>query len=137
MNAVLAGWAAGYAMAIATTLAVVFLLSKVDRTAWLERLVASEVPIALLGVPVSLGAVMAWTMLGLILGSLYEAGDFSTKPDALGSPSWPFTLIIGALAFLPLPPLVLFGRRFWWLWLVMAALFLGLFGWMVPLLARR
>lgn len=137
MSAILAGWMAGYAMAIATTLAVVFLLSKMDRTAWLERWVASEVPVALLGVPVSIGSAVAWTMLGLLIGSLYLLGNFDTKPGALGSPSWPFTLIMAALAFLPLPPLMLFVRRFWWLWLAMSALFVGLFGWMVPLLAAR
>ncbi len=137
MSAVLAGWVAGYAMATATTIALVFLVMRVSRTGWLDRLIAAEVPIVLLAVPVSIGATLVWTLIGLILGSLYVVGGFDAKAAALGSPSWQFTLVVGTLALLPLPPLVVFLRRYWWLWTAMSLLFAGLFGWMMPLLAER
>jgi hypothetical protein len=38
---------------------------------------------------------------------------------------------------LPIPPLMLFARKFWWIWVGMSASFLGLFGWVMPVLAER
>ena len=137
MSAIIAGWAAGYAMAIATTIALIFLLTRVSRTGWLDRFVASEVSSALVAVPISIGAMLGWTMAGLVLGLFWIAGDFDTKASGLGSPSWQFTLIMAVLALLPLPPLVLFVRRYWWLWASMSLLFAGLFGWVMPVLAVR
>ena len=137
MNALIAGWAAGYAMAIATTFALVFLLTRVSRTGWLDRFFAHEAPFALVSVPISIGATLGWTMIGLILGAFWLVGGFESKPGALGSPSWQFTLVAGAMALLPLPPLVMFFRRYWWLWTTMSILFAGLFGWFMPLLAKR
>ena len=94
-------------------------------------------PRPLLVVPIFPLVALLWTIAGLVLASIYELGDLGAKPDGLGSPSWPFTLIVAALAILPLPPLVVFARRYWWLWCGMSALFLGLFGWVMPLLAER
>lgn len=138
MNALLAGWAAGYIMAVASTAALVFLVVRLSMAgAWLDRWVASEVPRPLLAVPISLGATFAWTMIGLLLASFYEVAEFEAKPGALGSPSLPFTLIIVVLAFLPLPPLLLLARRYAWLWGALSVLFAALFGWMMPVLAAR
>lgn len=135
MEAVIAGWVAGYVMAMASTAALVFLLVRARASRTVTRWLSPEVPGALLAVPVFLGTVVAWTMAGLVLGSIYRVGELAAEPDLLGSPSAPFLLGVVALAWLPLPPLVLFARRFWWLWCVMSALFVGLFGWVMPLLA--
>ena len=133
----IAGWAAGYTMAIATTFALVFLLTRVSRTGWMDQFVAREVSAALVAVPISIGAMLGWTMIGLVLGALWLVGDFESKGGAFGSPSWQFTLIVAVLALLPLPPLIMFVRRYWWLWTVMSMLFAGLFGWVMPVLAER
>ncbi len=138
MNAVLAGWAAGYAMAIITTIALVFLaLRLTDDGGMLDRWVAREVPRPILAVPIFLGATLLWTMAGLVFGSLYEVGNFAARPGALGSPGWPFLLIVAAVAWFPLPPLLIFARRFWALWCGLTLAFIALFGWLLPLLAAR
>jgi hypothetical protein len=137
MNAVLAGWAMGYFMAIVSTVALAFLLFRIGVSGVLDRFVAPEVNRGLLVVPVFIGATLGWTMIGLIFGSLYEVTDLASKPDAFGSKSWPWTLIIVVLALLPLPPLVLVVRRYWWLWFGLSAAFVGAFGWVMPLLAAR
>jgi len=135
MNAVLGGWMAGYAMAILSTFALTYLaIQPVPQKAIQKYL---DVPGVLLAVPFSIGTGITWTMLGLMFGSLYEIGNFDEKPGALGAPSWVFLLFIAALAWLPLPILFLFSRRFWWLWLGMSLSFLGLFGWLMPLAAER
>lgn len=91
----------------------------------------------LLAVPISIGTTVMWTMAGLVLASAYVLGGFEDKPGALGAPSWQFLFIMGALAFLPVPVLVALSRRLWWLWLSMSVSFVGLFGWLMPLLAER
>ena len=48
-----------------------------------------------------------------------------------------FLFIMGTLAFLPVPALFLFSRRFWWMWTGMSLSFFGLFGWLMPVLAER
>ena len=133
----MAGWALGYAMSIVTTVVSIFLLTRVSRTGWFDSVIAAEVPGALLAIPISVGAMLAWTMIGMVIGSFYVVGGFETKADGLGSPSWQFALVMGAVALLPLPPLVLFVRRYWWLWCGLSVLFAGTFGWLMPLLAER
>jgi len=138
LNAVIAGWIAGYAMALASTAALVFLTLRLSNEGEaIDRWVSREVPRPILAVPIFLGTTILWTMLGLVFGSIYELGDFAHRPGALGAPSWVFLLLVAAIAWLPLPPLVIFARRFWQLWCAMAIVFVGLFGWLMPLLAAR
>lgn len=137
MNAVLAGWIAGYAMSLATTFALVFVLVRMPRGGWIDRTLGREAPVGLLAVPISIGGMLVWTILGLVLALLWVAGGFEQKAAGLGSPSWEFTADIAALAVLPLPVLVAFARRYWLVWLALSALFAGLFGWAMPLLAVR
>ena len=87
--------------------------------------------------PLFTAAAVGWSFLGLVLGSFYEVGGFAEKPGFAGAPSAVFVLIIVALAWLPLPPLLVFGRRYWWLWSGLSIAFIGLFGWLMPLLADR
>jgi hypothetical protein len=42
-----------------------------------------------------------------------------------------------SLAFMPLPLLMLLWWRRWWLWVGMSGAFVGLFGWVAPVLAGR
>jgi hypothetical protein len=137
MAAVVAGWFAGYAMAMISTVALVFLAVRFRMSPTFERWFPREVPGALLAVPIFTGAVVGWTVIGVALGAAYDLGGFEDNRGALGSPSLPFTAAVLAVAWLPLPILVLVGRRYWWLWAGMSAAFAGLFGWMMPVLASR
>jgi hypothetical protein len=137
VEAVVAGWVAGYVMAVASTIVLTYLVLTMPREGWLNRWVAAEVPGMLLAVPLFTGAVLAWTMAGLILGAVYEVADLDGTRDGLGSPSLGFTLAMLALAWVPLPPLIAASRRRWWLWALLSALFAGLFGWLLPHLAGR
>jgi hypothetical protein len=71
-----------------------------------------------------------------VIATVYELADLGDEPGALGSPSAPFLVGIGALALMPLPLLLIAWRRYWWLWAALAGAFFGLFGWLMPILAE-
>lgn len=137
VNAVVGGWAAGYAMAILSTFALTYLALQPGPQKFVQNWIDPGVPGFLLAVPISIGTTVMWTMAGLMLASAYVLGGFEDKPGALGAPSWQFLFIMAALAFLPIPVLIALSRRLWWLWLSMSMAFVGLFGWLMPLLAER
>lgn len=124
-------------MGIATTAALMVLVARMRDAAFIERWVARDVPGVLLAVPLFTGASVGWSFFGLLLGSFYEVGGFAEKAGFAGAPSAVFALIIVALGWLPLPPLLIFARRYWWLWCGQSLLFVSLFGWLMPLLAAR
>lgn len=134
MEAVIAGWLAGYAMGVASTIALTILAVRSRAGRFTERWVAQEVPGVLLGVLIFMGASVGWTAIGLVLGSAFEVTNAKSGRDGLGSPSLVWTIIILGLAWVPLPPLVMFSRKFWWLYASMCAIFAGLFGWAMPIL---
>ena len=133
----MAGWAAGYAMAILSTAAFIYLLVKIPDPAIFQRWLGEGSPTLLVAVPASIGTFIAWTMAGLVIGSVYEVTDAGAQVNVLGSPSAPFLIGIAALALIPVPMLSLFWPRHWWLWCGMALAFLGLFGWLMPIFAER
>ncbi len=137
MTAVLGGWMAGYAMAILSTLALTFIVIQPRLQPIVRRYFDAEVPGALLAVPISIGTGLVWTMLGLAFGSVYVLGDFDATAGALGAPSWQWLVLIATIAVLPVPVLLILSTRLWWLWAGMSAAFLGLFGWLMPVLAER
>lgn len=137
MNAVIGGWAAGYVMAILSTLALTYLAFQPGPQKFVQKRIDPEVPGLLLAVPISIGTTVIWTMAGLVLASAYVLGGFDDGPGALGAPSWQFALIMAVLALLPIPVLLVLSGRLWWLWLAMSLAFAGLFGWLMPLLAER
>lgn len=137
MKAVMAGWTMGYGMAIVSTVAMAYLAFRARTGGVLEKWVDPEVSSALLAVPIFMGMTLTWTMFGLILGSAYEVGNFKHHAGALGAPSMPFMVAMFGVAWLPLPPLLIFFRREWKLWVAMSVVFVGLFGWCMPYLAAR
>lgn len=137
MGAVIAGWAAGYFMAIATTLALVVLLVKVDTRQLFSRVFDPEVARPLLAVPAFIGAGLVWTMIGLVIGSAYEVLDFAGSGSGPGTPSMAFSLTMLMLGLLPVPIITIIWFRFWWLWATMGVLFAGSFGWGLPNLAAQ
>ncbi len=133
MEAVIAGWAAGYAMAIASTIALSFLAWRGRDGSLMARFAAGEMNPLLLSVPIFMFTSVAWTIGGVVAGSAYRLAGLDDG-DWPGSPF--FALVVGVAA-LPLPPLLLLWPRYWWLWLLMCAVFLALFGGLMPALASR
>ncbi len=133
MEAVIAGWVAGYAMGIAYTVALAGLAWRARDSESLQRLVAREVNSALLTVPIFMGATMVWTMVGIIAGSAYGLSEL----DEGGWPGTAFYTVIVGFAALPLPPLLLLWPKHWVLWLALGALFIAMFGGLMPALASR
>jgi len=137
MGAVIAGWGAGYFMAIVSTMAVAYLLTKFDTRALFSSVIDPGVPRALIAVPYFVAATLTWSFIGLSLGSIYEVAGFADGPGGLGSPHLGFTLGICALAAMPVPVLTAVAWRLWWVWLLMSAIFAATFGWAMPLLETR
>ena len=137
MAALIAGWLAGAAMAMLTTATAAALALRARDSALVERWIAREVPATLLAVPVFAGAVVAWTLIGLGAGVIYEVADMAARPDGLGGPSATFTIAAAALGVTPALLLGIPWPRLWWLWSAHAAAFAGLFGWLLPWLAGR
>ncbi len=137
MGAVIAGWAMGYVMAIATTFALIVLLVKVDTRGLLSKVIDPEVSRPLLAVPAFIGAGLIWTMIGLMIGSAYEVLEFADTESGPWTPSLAFSLTMMMVGLLPAPILTVIWFRFWWLWGTMGLLFAVSFGWAMPNLAAQ
>ncbi len=137
MEAVIAGWAAGYAMGVLTTVAVVVILVRDKEATFLSSVFDPQVSRSLIAIPFFVGASIVWTMIGLVIGSAYRVGGFEDSASGLGSPSMSFTLAMVTIGALP----ALIGSVIWpghWkTWVGLAAGFALLFGWAVPHLAGR
>ncbi len=129
----MAGWVAGYVMAMATTVVLTYFAWTARDTEFMERLVAREVNSALLTVPIFTFAVLGWTIVGVIGGSAYRLAGL----DEEGWPGAAFYVLVGFAAAVPLIPLLLFWPGRWWLWLGMSGLFVLSFGALMPALAGQ
>jgi len=135
MWAVMGGWMCGYAMSIVTTFALTYLCIQPQVLKVLHKYL--DIPGLMFAVPISILTAFGWTMVGMMLGSLYVLGDFEDRAGALGAPSWEYLFIIAALAWIPVPIMFLFFRSMWWMWVGTALCFLVLFGWLMPVLAEQ
>jgi hypothetical protein len=124
-------------MAIASTIAVAYLLTKIDTRALLGGMIDPGVPRALIAVPYFTAASLLWTFIGLSVGSIYEVAEFADGPGGLGAEHLGFTLGVLAVAAMPVPVLCAVAWRFWWLWISMSLLFAVSFGWGMPWLAKH
>jgi hypothetical protein len=137
MGAVIAGFAAGYTMAIFTTIAITYLITRPGTTGLIDRILDPEVPRGLVAVPVFVGASLLWPLIGLVIGSIYEVAGFADGPAAMGTKNIGFAAAMVVVGVLPVPVLVALWARHWWLWLGMGALFALAFGWMLPVLEAQ
>lgn len=79
----------------------------------------------------------AWCVVGVIAGALYHGAISAFPGSGLGSSNSTFTVaIIGLTALLMLPALFLIIKRSKWGWpfFAMNIIFVGIFGWALPLL---
>jgi len=137
VEALIAGWTAGYIMAMFTTVAVTYLVLRSREAALVERWVARDVSGPLLIIPILIGAAIGWTMFGLVVGGIYEVASLDGEPGGLGSPSVAFTLAIVTLGLAPTLLLGILWQRLWWMWACFALAFGALFGWLLPHLGGR
>lgn len=128
MQAVLAGWVAGYGVAIVFTLVGTMFVMAARRPA--EGEVFNN-PLAV-GVVLSIGGFLLWTLVGLVLGAVYPRVS-----EATGVPSLPFSGAVFAVAALLTIGASILAGRVWWHILVLGALIAAAFGIVLPVLAER
>ena len=137
MAEVFSGFVIGYAMSlIFTPIVAVWTVRARSRVPYLAKAIAPNISAVMLAVPISIGAFLAWTLVGMVLGLVYRALRLNLSAAGLGSPNWPFTLgvLLAGLAFLAI---VLYAwQRLPRPVLALAAAFVGLFGWGMPYLAE-
>ena len=134
LRVLLAGFIAGMAAAFATSAIALIAIARDER--WLAVRPAVAVPLPALGVIFVNALMLAWTLLGLLIG----AGYLKTRPDettaALGSPHALFTaVIVVAVVALLLVGAYVRGRITWPMGAT-AAVAVASFGWLLPGLAR-
>lgn len=135
MEAIIAGWAAGYAMSVLCTVAVVYLVTVSRDGRALERFMPGGLPPLVAAVPVSIGMAIAWTLLGTVVGAGYAVLGPGESSSPL--PSLPFFASTIVISLLPVVTLLVFWPARWWLWTSLAASFVLLFGLAMPVLAAR
>jgi hypothetical protein len=134
---VLAGFIIGYAYSLLFTAFVsVMLLDARSRVPQLAKAIAPNINAVMLAVPVSIGAFLGWTLVGLLLGALYTGALDERPGGGLGSPNWPFTLGVLLAGFGFLTVVLYAWRRLPWQILLLTAAFVGAFGWAMPYLAQ-
>lgn len=131
----MAGIAAGYAMSIVCTAAFIFLAVRSRDGRVLARLMPEGMSPVIAAVPASLGLALAWVFFGTLLGAGFALWGPEESRGPL--PSVPYAVGILGVAIAPVPFLLIFWPRRWWLWVVMAGAFAALFGLALPVLATR
>ena len=121
-------------MSIFSTFALVFLLVKGSESKFVLRYTHGEMNPLILSIPASIGSFFLWTMSGLVIGSAYKLVGRTGDP---GEIELPFVIVLAAMALMPIPILLIFWPRRWWLWCGMSGIFLGLFAWFMPLMAKQ
>ncbi len=135
--ALLAGFVTGYMVAICWTIWAGVLLARYTRTIlWLRRALPPQVSAVAIMIPLFLLLPLLLTALGLILGAVYGATQ-AEAPGALGTPHWPFTLLVATPPLLLATLVGLRRPRLLSSALGFALPFALLFGWVMPLLAGR
>jgi hypothetical protein len=137
MEAIFAGFTAGYFMAIVFTwLGAVMLTHARAHSGFLSQGVAGNLSWVALAVPISILSFLGWTAVGMILGLLYRGAETEFPDSGLGSPNFLFTLVIVLFAGLNLIMVQIPLRRLYWPVIVLAFSFLISFGWIMPHIAE-
>ena len=135
MEALIAGWTAGFAMALVSTATLVYLLVGHEDAPFVRLLLPEQLPPAIAAVPISVAMMLGWPLVGLLFGGGFAL--FGPEDGDSPVPSVPYLIGIVATGLVPLVFLMLFWPRRWWLWTGMTAVFVALFGVAMPLLATR
>ena len=136
MAEVFAGFVIGFALSLAVApAAAIAVIRSNERTGLAQRIAPPGTNVVALSVVLHFAAMLLLTMIGMIFGMVL-AGLNGRRPDSgLGSPNVVYTLIVVALAAaLVIPTVVLPSVRRYCV--AGALVFVVLFGWVMPWLAR-
>ena len=136
MDAVLAGFVCGYALALAATPLVALALLRVRvSSATVQRLIPEGASLVAVSIIIHTFALLAMTAIGILLGIVLSSMEDSRPAGGLGSPNQLFTafvIVTGSIAVLPLAIAV----PRWRLALLAGGLiFVATFGWAMPYLS--
>ena len=135
MAEVFAGFIIGFALSIAVApLGAITLVRSNSRTGFAQRIAPEGTNVVALSVVLHFAAMLALTMIGMLLGLLLLVLNDRRPANGLGSPNVTYTLIVVALtAVIVMPTLVVPAVRRWCV--VGAVVFVVAFGWVMPWLA--
>jgi hypothetical protein len=105
----------------------------------LAKRLPQGVPPVLIMLSLVIGVPPIWALIGIVAGVLYNAAANASSGSWLGNSNSVFTVaIIGLTALLMLPALFLIMKRNKWGWpfFTVNLFFLGIFGWIMPLLVN-
>ncbi len=136
MRALLAGWVTGAAVAFISTgvLLVALVQARARGVQWLAGW--ERVRPALVGIVFVNGMMLAWTLLGLVLGAIYLQARTVRPGSGLLSPNVAFTVTVAGLLLVSLGLVWFVWRRVGWpVWSIGVSAAVA-FGWVLPNLAR-
>jgi len=137
---VLAGLVCGLIMGSVSLGALIYIfLTNRDLYDRLARRLPQGIPPTLVMLSLVVGLPPAWAIFGAIAGALYNLAVDASPGAGLGSSSSIFTLAIICLTVLLMLPavfLIIRRKQPGWLFFTINLIFVGLFGWLLPLLAH-
>jgi len=137
---VLAGLICGLIMGSVFLGALIYIfLTNRDLYDHLARRLPQGIPPTLVMLSLVVGLPPAWAIFGAIAGALYNLAVDASPGAGLGSSSSIFTLAIICLTVLLMLPavfLIIRRKQPGWLFFTINLIFVGLFGWLLPLLAH-
>jgi len=137
---VLAGLVCGLIMGSVSLGALIYIfLTNRDLYDRLARRLPQGIPPTLVMLSLVVGLPPAWAIFGIIAGVLYNLAVDASPGAGLGSSSSIFTLAIICLTVLLMLPavfLIIRRKQPGWLFFTINLIFVGLFGWLLPLLAH-
>ncbi len=137
---VLAGIVCGLLMSSVYLGALIYIFFS-DRNIYdrLAKRLPQGVPPVLIMLSLIIGVPPAWALIGIVAGVLYNVAANASPGSWLGSQNSIFTIaILGLTVLLMLPAMFLIIKRKKWGWpfFTVNILFLGIFGWILPLLVN-
>ena len=137
MTEAFSGLIAGYAMALVfTALVARLIVGARSQVPFLSKVIAPKTSAATLTVPVSILAFLIWTIIGFLLGILYQAVAHGFQSEGIGSPHWPFTVGILIAGLLILSVIFYVWQTLRWEVLALVLSFVAFFGWALPHMAN-
>ena len=135
MAEVFAGFVSGYVLALLSTPPLAFALLRLRATSeLLARLLPAGTSAIAFALLIHGGLMLFLTAIGIVLGLLLLA--MASGDAAAGSLNGPFSLFVAAAALALLAPFAIVSRRLRPYVVAAYALFVAVFGWLMPYLAE-